>query len=141
MHLNNFGSIITFATELEGKDEAFYASVKANPACVGQHDLFEQFRSDCQKNQKTLQRVRRENVTEMILEGITGFDSAAYALEPGDVDQMNAEEVKTVAKQLEKRAEEFYRDAAEKINALQEVARALKLLAKKRAAHLDRLSK
>jgi rubrerythrin len=52
---------------------------------------------------------------------------------------MKAAEVLNTAQQLEKKAEQFYLDAAEKVKALSEVARELKLLAKKRTAHLNNL--
>jgi rubrerythrin len=139
MQLNNFGSIINFAVELETKDEAFYRSAVNNSDCSRFKAVFEQITSDCQKNQKNLQRIRRENVTEMILEGINDFDNGAYILEHGAPDNMKAAEVLNTAQQLEKKAEQFYLDAAEKVKALSEVARELKLLAKKRTAHLNNL--
>lgn len=140
MQLNNFGSIISFAAELEAKDEAFYRSAVNNPESGRFKAVFEQIAGDCQKNQKNLQRIRRENVTEMILEGVTDFGKEAYLLEHGTPDNMKASEVLHTATQLETKAEQFYLDAAEKVKALSEVARELKLLAKKRTAHLKSLN-
>ena len=140
MQLNNFGGILNFAIDLEAKDEAFYASAVSNSECSEYKAAFGQIISDCQKNQKTVQRVRRENVTEMILEGISDFSSEAYEIEHGAPDNMKRAEILELAGKLEKRAEQYYLDAAEKIKALSEVARALKMLAKKRTTHLKNLA-
>jgi rubrerythrin len=140
MQLNNFGSILSFAAELESKDEAFYQSALQNAECVPYKPVFEQLLADSQKNQKTLQRVRRENVTEMILEGISDFSSDSYTVEHGAPNDMKGVDVLAIAVKLEKRAEKYYLDAAEKIKALSEVARELKTLAKKRSKHLSVLS-
>lgn len=139
MQLNNFGSILTFAEELEAKDEAFYTSAINNVECAAYKAVFEQIAADCKKNQKTVQRVRRENVTEMILEGISDFSSDAYDYEHGAPDDMKGADCLETAKKLEQRAQQYYLDAAQKIKALSEVSRELKMLAKKRKKHLEAL--
>ncbi|MBU2512263.1 ferritin-like domain-containing protein [bacterium] len=140
MQLNNFGSILSFAEDLESKDEAFYSSTLGNSACSDLKALFEQNMTDAKKNIITIQRTRRENVTEMILEGIADFSSDSYEIELVSAAEMTRADVIAKAKQLEERAERYYLEAAEKIKALSEVARALKLIAKKRAAHKTRLT-
>jgi rubrerythrin len=140
MQLNNFGSILSFAADMEAQDEAFFASAIKNSGCAAYKGVFEQILSDCQKNQKTLQRVRRENVTEMILEGISDFSSDSYEVEHGTPADKKPDDVLALAVSLENRAEQYYLDAAEKIKALSEVARALKMLAKKRTAHKTALA-
>jgi rubrerythrin len=52
---------------------------------------------------------------------------------------MTAEDALATARRLEDRALRYYTEAAVKIKALPEVARALKLLGKKHNAHLDSL--
>ena len=139
MQLNSFGSILSFAAELETGDEEFYTKAAGVPAASQLKSSLELFAADCQKNLKNIQRTRRENVTEMILEGIADFTSEAFEIEMGNPDTMNAAELLEISKKLEERAESFYLEAAEKIKALPEVTRALKLIAKKRTAHLSQL--
>ena len=139
MPLVNFGSILGFAEELEKQDEAFYAAAAANPAFAEHRDLFEQFLKDTRKNLKNVQRTRRENVTEMILEKISDFTRAPYCEE---VDPAEAESIADIiesARCLERRAERYFNDAAVKMKALSEVSRALKLIGKKHTAHLKKL--
>jgi hypothetical protein len=140
MPLINFGSILNFAEELENQDEVFYTTAITNPACAGRKELFEQFLADCKKNKKTIERIRRENVTEMILEGINDFTRGPYRLECEVSESMSAEDVLENAEKLEERAERYYLDAAEKIKTLSEVSRGLKTIAKKRTAHRKKLA-
>ena len=121
MPLENFGSILNFAEELESQDEAFYSAAANNPACTEYRTLFEQFAADAGKNIKTIQRTRRENVTEMILEPIKDFIRAPFCEECEGAATMDAVEVLSSAKTLETRAERYYTEASVKIKALPEV--------------------
>ncbi|MFH2131079.1 MAG: hypothetical protein ABIK68_11965 [bacterium] len=140
MPLINFGSIMNFAEELETRDEQFYTAALKNPGATSHKAVFEQILSDCKKNKINIQRARRENVTEMILENIADFTRAAFVLEVGDPAGMSSQELLETAKKLEERAERYYLEAAVKIKALSEVARILKLVAKKRTAHRTALA-
>jgi|GEM_PF-2352476 len=140
MPIINFGSIINFAVELESQDEQFYTAALSNPEAVSHKAVFEQFIKDCQKNQKNLQRARQENVTEMILENISDFTRAPFVIETQNPEGMKGAELLEMAGKLEERAENYYLQAAEKIQALSEVARILKLQAKKRVAHRNILA-
>ena len=140
MPLENFGSILNFAEELEQQDEAFYSAAANNPACAEQKALYDQFAADAKKNIKDIQRTRRENVTEMILEPIKDFVRAPFCEECEGAATMNASDVLYAAKTLENRAERYYTEAAVKIKALSEVARALKTVGKKHTAHLIKLA-
>ena len=140
MPLENFGSILNFAEELENQDEAFYSAAASNPACSEYKDVFEQFAADAGKNIKTIQRTRRENVTEMILEPIKDFIRAPFCEECEGAATMEAAEVLRSANTLEGRAERYYTEAAAKIKALPEVSRALKILGKKHTAHIAKLN-
>jgi rubrerythrin len=53
---------------------------------------------------------------------------------------MTVEDALASAKRLEDRAVRYYSEAAAKIKALPEVARALKLLGKKHSGHRDKLA-
>jgi rubrerythrin len=139
MPLENFGSILNFAEELELQDLGFYKTVTDNPACADHKDMFAEFAAAIDKNVKVVQRTRRENVTEMILEPLRDFIRAPFCEECGAAGLMTADEALKTARRLEDRAVRYYTEAAAKIKALPEVARALKLIGKKHAAHLARL--
>ncbi len=140
MGLRNFGSILNFAVELETADQEFYRAAAANPACAKYKALFEGLATEAQKNEQAMLRARRENVTEMILEPIYGFSSEPFLSEREGAETMSLDRAVEVASELEDRAERFYTQAAEKIEALREVSRALARTAKRRAANKARLA-
>ena len=140
MPLENFGSILNFAEELEKQDQAFFATAAGNPACAEYKEMFAQFASDAGKNIKAVERTRRENVTEMILEPIKNFTRAPYCEECAEAGSMGVKDALATAKRLVDRAERYYTEAAEKIKAQPEVARALKTICKKHKAHREQLA-
>lgn len=135
MPLTNFGAILNFAEQLEQADMDFYTAAAAALASTGLADLFTALAKENKKNIALVQRTRRENVTEMILEPIRDFTRAPYPIQP----EARVGQAVAAAMGLESRAGQYYRDAAEKIRALPEVARALKTLAKQRGKRLERL--
>jgi len=140
MPLENFGSILTFAENLEKQDQDFFAAAADNPGCADYREMFVQFANDSGKNVKTVQRTRRENVTEMILEPIRGFTRTPYCEECAEAGSMGAEDALATANRLVDRAERYYTEAAAKTKALPEVARGLKTISKKHRAQSVKLA-
>lgn len=140
MPLQNFGSILNFAEELESQDRQFYAAAAENPACAAQKALFTDLGAEAGKNAKTVQRIRRENVTEMILEPVHDFTRAPFCEAYEGAAVKNAADVLETAQRLEARAERYYTEAAAKIKALTEVSRALKTLGKNRRTRAAKLA-
>ena len=139
MPLENFGSILNFAEELENQDQQFYAVAAQNPACAAYQTLFAELGADAARNLTTVQRIRRENVTEMILEPVRDFARGPFCEACAGAAGMSAAEALEAATRLEARADRYYAEAAEKLKALIEVARSLKALGKNRKAHIARL--
>jgi rubrerythrin len=140
MPLQNFGSILNFAEDLERLDRQFYAAASGNPACAGHKALFAELEAEAARNVATVQRIRRENVTEMILEPVKDFTRAPYCEACEGASVQSADEVLATAVRLERRAEHYYTEAAEKLKVLAEVSRALKTLAKNRKTHGAKLA-
>ena len=140
MPLTNFGAILNFAEKVEQEDMNFYRQASENPAIDSHQELLETFLRESGKHISLVQRTRRENVTEMILEPIQDFVRDSYQLTVDDAGAMDRAAILAAAVELERRAIAYYSDAAEKIRALPEVSRALKTLAKKRTQRLDRIN-
>jgi hypothetical protein len=104
--LNTFGAILTYAIELETRLSDYYQAA-GNSTRAAEAD----------KRRTNLERVRRENVTEIKLEPIEGLDQADYALR---LDDTSAEGQRAI----ERTAARFYIDVAPKIN-VREAQRAL----------------
>ena len=139
MPLTNFGAILNFAEQVEREDMDFYT--RAAEAAMGDldRDRYQAFAREGKKNLALVQRTRRENVTEMILEPIRDFERGPYQVAGEAGPGAAPEEIRDSAVSRERRAVGYYTDAAAKIRALPEVSRALKTLAKKRSRRLDQL--
>ena len=140
MPLTNFGAILNFAETLEQGDMEFYQSAAA-AATPAQRAVFDDLARQGRKLTALVQRTRRENVTEMILEPVRDFVRDGYQVAVGDAAGMDPEAILGASMALEQRAIRYYNDAAQKLRALPEVARALNTLAKKRALRLDQLQR
>jgi rubrerythrin len=139
MPLQNFGSILNFAEEIETQERQFYAAAAGNPACASMRALFQALEAEAGRNVQTVQRIRRENVTEMILEPVKDFTRAPFCEACEGAATLSQGEVLETARRLETRAERYYIEAADKLKALTEVSRALKTLGKIRTARLAKL--
>jgi hypothetical protein len=105
--LNSFGSVLSFAIEMEGALRDYYLATG--------HDALS---AEAVKRREKLERVRRENVVEITLEPIDGLNAADYSLNFS---------AGTAA--VEASAARFYLDAAPKIN-VRSAQRALEQCAK-----------
>src|SRR5512147_1799229 len=101
MPLQNFGSILNFAEELESQDQQFYAAAAANPNCAAYKALFTELESEAARNVTTVQRIRREYVTEMILEPVKDFTRAPFCEACEGAAVQTAAEVLATAQRLE----------------------------------------
>ncbi len=139
MPLKGFGVILTFAETIETENKDFYLKGKARLP-EGEHKNFlDELIKEKEKQIKQVQRVRRENVAEMILEPVENFTRDPFLI---DVDKLEAADPGTVmeaARKLEERNRSYYKEAAKKMKALPEVASALQQLEKKQKKLLARI--
>lgn len=103
--LNAFGAILTYAIEMEGRIADYYRQMSSARA------------ADADKRRSNLERVRRENVTEIKLEPIEGLTEADYTLNLSDLSPAGQQAVEATAAR-------FYADTAPKLN-VREAQRAL----------------
>jgi hypothetical protein len=104
--LNTFGAIMTFAIDLETRLRDYYRASGDSARA-----------DECDKRRQNMERVRRENVTEIKLEPIEGLTESTYAFDSGNTSA-------TGRIDAEAAAAHFYEDAAPKIN-VREAQRAL----------------
>jgi hypothetical protein len=113
--LNTFGAILTYAIDLETRLRNYYTAAGISDRAAA-----------ADKRRANLERVRRENVTEIKLEPIEDLDEADYALDLGDPSAAGQAAVERVAAR-------FYADVAPKIN-VREAQRALERAGKEHVA-------
>ena len=129
MELGTFGAIMKFALETENDVTSFYESVKGLAKSEELASLFDGLASRGQKRTKTIERIRRENVTEMILEPITGLDSDTFTPVTTIPESPDDKALQEIAGDIEDSLHAFYTQAAVKVEFLSEVAYAFELLA------------
>ncbi len=131
LDLGTFGAIIKYAMEIESKVNDFYKEVSE----AAKNDALVRLLGDLvtrgQKRINTLERVRRENVTEMILEPIEGFDSDSFGIDADASLALDDATIRTMANSIESTLQKFYNTAARKIDFLPEAEYAFELLAEK----------
>ncbi|WP_320045318.1 hypothetical protein [uncultured Desulfobacter sp.] len=131
MPLINFGSILTFAEEIENQQLKFCHAAMNQPQCSDLKSVLQTLGKSAQKRVAEVKRVRRENVTEMILETLQGFSRDPFVLEFPDPAALPPKEIKSAIIRMDNRAADYYEKAAEKLKGQTDVARALKNLKKK----------
>ena len=140
MELGTFGAIIKFALDIETKIGSFYQTASDLTKDVELGSIFADLVVRGQKRMKTLERVRRENVTEMILEPILEFDSDSYNIVTEISADINDDNLRVLSTNIESTLLEFYTAAATKIDFLIEAAYAFELLAEKSEETIKRFT-
>jgi len=126
MELATFGAVLSFAISFEQELEAFLRKLQASASGELSGRLAQAIEA-AQKREKLLERVRRENIAEMILEPISGFRSEDYTL--GDVPGVSAETLTGALRKAEQTAVSFYALGAQKLS-IPEVKRIFERLAR-----------
>jgi hypothetical protein len=138
MALTTFGAIMGFAAAMFGRGEGSLTGAVEKAKGHALLDLLQDLLADQRKNRTLMENARREHVTEMILEPITGLQQERYELDPalpgnpGDADLVRS------AIAIQEKEKGFLEDCAAKIP-LPEVARIFRKVAKKMEQNLSKL--
>ncbi|MHA1481191.1 MAG: hypothetical protein ACTSQZ_07200 [Candidatus Thorarchaeota archaeon] len=141
LDLGTFGAVMKFAMELESIAAEFYkfASSKASDADLV--NLLEKLVNRSTKRNKILERVRRENVTEMILEPITGLDSDSYNLKTNIPENPDDKSLLGICIGTEEKRFKFFSEGSAKIGFLIEAADTFERLADENQDNVETLKK
>jgi len=126
VELTTFGAVLGFAISLEKGGEQLYH--EAAGRLVAQGEALATLARAKPKRAQTVERARRENVAEMILEAISGLDSTSYEVPCLPVEEAAAVVI-AVLSEYESRCLTFYGEAAQRIG-LAEVAGIFRRLAR-----------
>lgn len=140
MELGTFGAVLKHALALEGQASVFYDEASKVPSSPDTMKVYEGLHERAKKRIVLLERVRRENTTEMILEPITGLDSEQYKPSTSPVPS-SEKDVAVMAMDLERDLSKFYADAAVKVEFLIEAADAFERLGDENQDNLETLEK
>jgi hypothetical protein len=136
MDLGTTGSILSFALTRETEVGAFYRRYTSLVGSSSLREAFELLQKAQQKRERLLNRFRRENVTEMILEPIHGFDSEAFELAFTSEDSPGDSSLHENAIKIEESSYSFFLRASEKTTFLPEVSDEFKRLSDKAKSNI-----
>jgi hypothetical protein len=132
--LTTFSAVLSFAIELEGEIAKFYES--AAPIAADLTETFENYARKSTKRRQRLIAIRQDNVTEIVLEPISGLDSSDYAISATLPSDRQAALTQALA--IEVRVKQFYQDAGAKLN-VTEPQRAFQKMAQESVERLAEL--
>jgi septum formation topological specificity factor MinE len=138
MALTTFGAIMGYAAEMVRRSGEVYqvAVQKAqNPAL---REALEILLAEERKNQSLMEKTRREHVTEMILEPISGLQQEDYEMDIEVSGQSADADLLGIALTLEEKEKKFFADASARIP-LPEVARIFRKMVQKKESNLMKL--
>jgi len=138
MALSTFGAIMGFAAEMVGHARAAYEALFEKAKDPELKATLQQLAVEEEKNQALMERTRREHVTEMILEPITGLYKKDYDVHLSQAEQKDDADFLKAALTLEAREKRFFDDASAKVP-LPEVARIFRKISKKKEENLGKL--
>jgi hypothetical protein len=138
MALTTFGAIMGFAAEITGQTAEIYKALGQKAKDLGLREVLQSLSVEGGKNHSLMEKTRRENVTEMILEPITGLHQEGYEIDLKVTDQMGDADLLKAALAFEEREKKFFNDVSSKIP-LPEVARIFRKMAQKKQENLEKL--
>ena len=103
MALSTFGAIMGFAAEITGQTGEIYKTLAKKAKGLPLREVLQVLSVEEGKSHSLMERTRRENVTEMILEPITGLHQEDYGVDLKVVDPMEDADLLRVALILEER--------------------------------------
>ena len=138
MALTTFGAIMGFAAEIIRQAEDVYRILVAKANNPTLREALQLFQREEGKNHSLMERTRRENVTEMILEPVTGLYQEDYEIDLKVLDRTDDVGLLKAAIILEEREKKFFRDASSKVP-LPEVGRIFRKIVQRKEENLSKL--
>ena len=138
MDLSTFGAIMGLAAEITEQTEEIYKTLAQKAKGSTLREVLQVLSVEEGKSHSLMERTRRENVTEMILEPITGLRQEDYGIDLKVVDPMEDPDLLRAALILEEREKKFFNDVSIKVP-LPEVARIFRKMVQKKQENVTKL--
>ena len=139
MNLGTTGAIFSFALKREAEIGVFYSTYLSIIDSSKLRDAFVLLKKEQQKRERLLNRFRRENVTEMILEPIHDFESESFELTTTIQESLDDSILHEHAIKVEENSHSFFLKASEKTTFLPEVSDEFKRLSNKAEKNISML--
>jgi len=139
--IKTFGALLGFSIKLEESIKNFYCKIIDDYKSYSKNilDEFSELVKGNRKRKLTLERIRRENINEMILQAISGLKPDGILTNIKGENSNSLSDILQKAIKLEEKSSQFYLDAANRANLiLAEASRYFRKLAKE---NYDRCSR
>lgn len=140
MALSTFGAIMGFAAEMVGQTRDTYKALIGKAKNPALKEVLQELAVEKGKNHSLMEKARRENVTEMILEPVTGLHEEDYEVDLKGLEQKDDADLLRLTLILEQREKKFFQDASTKLP-LPEVARIFRKISRKMEEDLEKLQR
>jgi hypothetical protein len=138
MALSTFGAIMGFAAEIARQAEDAYGVMEAKANDPVLRETLQLFQREGRKDHSLMEKTRRENVTEMMLEPVMGLHQEDYEIDLGIPERTDDVDLLKAAIVFEERGKRFFRDASCRLS-LPEVARIFRKIAQKKEENVSKL--
>jgi rubrerythrin len=138
MALSTFGAIMGFAAEMVQQTVTFYKTMVQKAKDPILREALKVLLEEEEKNYSLMEKTRRENVTEMILEPIAGLHQGDYEIEAEGMDQTKDVDLLKMVLTYEERERRFFSEVSDKVP-LPEVGRIFRKVAQKKERSLAKL--
>ena len=138
MALSTFGAIMGFAAEMIQQTETIYKTIIQEAKDPALKEALQALLGEEGKNHSLMEKTRRENVTEIILEPVAGLHQGDYEIEMKVMDQPQDVDLLKMALTLEEREQRFFSDVSDKVP-FPEVVRIFQKVAQKKEKSLAKL--
>lgn len=138
MELGTLGAVLRFAIELESRSAEFHQETVSLAKDSPASGVFLSLAEAKRMRKELLERSRRENINEMLLEPITGLQGSDYLTETELSSKIGYYEALQLAIQWEENSRRFYLDAAGRVNS-PELTRVFEKLGQENGDHKLRL--
>ncbi|MFC2159812.1 hypothetical protein ACFLQS_03750 [Actinomycetota bacterium] len=131
VEIRSFGSLLSFCLDLEEKLENFYLELSTNKENKTYTTLFSKLAKKNKRRGSLLERIRRENINEMILQSINGLIPGNNLTNIDSTIDLEFMDLLKKAIDFERSSSVFYLDASNKASLiLAESSRYFKKLSK-----------
>lgn len=138
MVLGTFGAIMGFAAEMIQQTETVYKTIIQKAKDPTLKEALQTLLEEEGKNHSLMEKTRRENVTEIILEPVAGLHQGDYKIEVKVMDQPQDVDLLKIALTLEEREQRFFNDVSDKVP-FPEVVRIFRKIAQKKEKSIAKL--
>jgi hypothetical protein len=138
MDLNTFGAVMKFSTELLDRSAGLYQKFSSLAKDPILKEAIGSLLKETEKNRSLVEQVRRENVTEMILEPVSGLSETDFPDETQLGEPADARELLTALLTIETGQQDFFAAVSTKIP-YPEVTRVFRKISQKKELALATL--